>query len=312
MPAVSIIVPTYKRAAMLREAIASVLAQTYHDWELIVIDDGSADETSTVLRQAEAHDARIHSFTGAHQGVSASRKRGIRAATGRYIAFLDDDDLWAPRKLECQVTALEAHPEWAFVYTQADYRFEDGESARSRPRLAVDFDTLLQRNTIATPSVMMRRAVLLQVGGFRETMTVSEDVDLWLRLAVHHHFGVLPEPLTMCRQSRRRSEARYIQALRNNLVTLGALTGYLSGAPQARAVRTKIAKTHYTLARIYREQHAYFQAAREFSHAVRVDPLVGLVWQPQASVAKAVLVVKPYAGVLVCVAQGLIASVRSA
>jgi len=297
---------------MLREAVASVLAQTYQDWELLVVDDGSTDETAMVLRQLEAREARIHSFTGAHRGVSASRNQGIRHAGGRYIAFLDDDDLWLPSKLDQQVVALDAHPEWAFVYTQAERQYEDGPPSTSRPRLADNLETLLQWNTITVPSVVVRREVLARVGGFREAMRVAEDIDLWLRIAAHHTFGVLPEPLTICRQSRRRSEARYVETLRNHLMTLRELTGHLSMAAQVRAVRTKIAKEHYTLARIYREQRAYFQAAREFSHAVWVDPLVGLVWQSQASIAKAVLVAKPYAGVLVCLVQGLIARVRSA
>ena len=302
-PAVSIVLPTYNRADLLAEAIASVRAQTFRDWELIVVDDGSTDRTPEALRAWAAQDPRLRWVTGAHRGVSAARNVGLRAATGGYLAFQDDDDVWRPAKLARQVAALEAHPAWAFVYTQAELRYEDGTSKLREP-LADSFETLLARNTIALPAVLLRRAIAVSLGGFREEMDVAEDVDLWLRLAARHPFGVLPEALTVCRQSQERNDARYRRAIHNHLRTLTELRAIVTPA-RRRLVRKKMAKEHYKLARLNREAGQPLAACRAFLRAIGLDGAVGLAWRKDAPSSSLGYLAKPYLGVCVCAAQAL-------
>ena len=304
MPLVSVVLPTYNRAELLREAIASVRAQTCTDWELLIIDDGSTDDSAAVIREAARGDRRIRGLRGPHRGVSAARNLGIEQAAGTYVAFLDDDDYWLPEKLARQAAELSAHPEWAFVYTQAELRYEHGFSKLRQP-LATTFEQLLEKNTIAVPAVLARRAVLLDLGGFPAVMRVAEDVDLWLRIAVRHPFGVMAQPLTVCRQSTARNDERFREAVVNHLQTLRALRTAVMGPVRRRLVAQKIAKEHYKLARLNRDQGDYRGAAREFARAVAVDASVGLSWRKTGAEPAVMLFLKPYLGIVACSLRGL-------
>jgi glycosyltransferase involved in cell wall biosynthesis len=299
MPQVSVVLPTYNRAGLLREAIASIQAQTFHDWELLVVDDGSTDETGRVIETAMAADARIRCLRGAHHGVSAARNLGVREARSNFVAFLDDDDLWLPHKLEHQITALKAHPEWAFVYTQAELRYGNGMSKVRQP-MAATFPMLLEKNTIAVPAVLIRRKIFIEMHGFPEQMDVAEDVDLWLRIASKYPFGVLDSVLTICRQSLERNDERYRRAVENHLVTLEGLLGSLENGNWRRLVRRKIAKEHYKLARLERAAGQYRQAALKFLRSVCADWRVGLSWKKKGSGNSLVFLLKPYVGVAAC------------
>ncbi len=305
-PAVSVILPTYNRATVLGEAIDSVRAQTFNEWELIVVDDGSTDGTATVVERSARRDGRIDYVRAKQGGVSAARNLGIQKARGEFVAFLDDDDLWLPEKLTRQVQALGAHPHWAFVYTQAELRFVDGESRRLRLPLATTFETLLARNTIVTPSLLARREALREVGGFNERMAVMEDVDLFLRVASRHPFGVLSEALTICRPSRARYRARHAEGSENHIRGLRALMDGPITRERRRLIRQKIAREHYTLARLARQDTHPSAAAVQFLRALRADPTVGLACGRPGARHAPVSLLKPYAGVLVCGLQGLV------
>ncbi len=189
-PLVSIILPTYNRAAYLRQAIQSVLDQTYRHWELWVVDDGSTDDTREVL--AGVTDERIQIVRCPHSGNRARvRNRGIAQAQGAYVAFLDDDDLWMPQKLAVQLADLRVHPDCRWSYTYFKPINERGEDV-PLPRRAewqpvrgwIFRDLVAGRAWVGTPTVLAERSLLLEAGRFDESFLYSEDYELWLRVSL--------------------------------------------------------------------------------------------------------------------------------
>jgi len=205
MPEVSVVIATYNQAHWLGQAIADVRGQTFRDWELVVVDDGSTDETRAIVARHE-EDARVRYLFQTNQERSAARNRGIAASSGRLVAFLDADDRWLPEKLARQVTALAVSPEAALCYTAA--RFVDGSGAplpvRKPPRVVAGriFPRLVRANLMILASVVARRDLLEAAGGFDATLPVygCEDWDLWLRLARRHPVVAVDEELTLYRQ----------------------------------------------------------------------------------------------------------------
>ncbi len=184
---VSVVVPAYKAASFIRQAIESVLAQTYGDYEIIVVNDGSPD--TPILEEAlDLHAARIRYIRQENRGVSGARNTAIRAAAGEFIAFLDGDDKWLPELLESQLGMLSSRARPDFVYADA-LLFGDsplaGETVMQRypSKGAVTFESLLQNRCVVTTStVVARRSSLMDAGLFNEAYTCCEDFDLWLRL----------------------------------------------------------------------------------------------------------------------------------
>ncbi len=191
MQKASVILPTYNRAGILKNAIDSVLAQTYRNFELIIVDDGSTDQTADVVRHIE--DPRIrYVYTQINRGAAAARNYGIAQASkeAAYIAFEDSDDLWHPDKLEKQLLEMEKHPEAGFCYHKIAYDMGGGYQAiLPDERLPLEkkqgeiYVQLLYDNLVDCPSMLVRRELLDQIGGFDETLKALEDYDLALRLA---------------------------------------------------------------------------------------------------------------------------------
>ena len=182
LPLVTIIVPTYNRPALLQETLATVLAQTYPALEIIVVDDGSTDETASLLEGYRGRVRVIHQQNG---GLSAARNRGIAAANGAFLTFLDDDDLVAPTKIARQAHFLHTHPEIGLVH--CGYYHSDGAGKiLDKVWLFPEGETLpqlIRGNYIWSGAPMVRRACLDQVGGFDCSLPQLEDWDMWLRLA---------------------------------------------------------------------------------------------------------------------------------
>ncbi len=186
MPRVTIIIPTYNRAAFLKEAIDSAFDQDFNDYELIVVDDGSTDSTSQLLR---SYRQSIRVIQTHRKGVSAARNAGIRVAKGDFIAFLDSDDLYLKKKLSIQISFLEAQPSTKICYTDEIW-IRNGVRVNPKKRHAKYsgwiFEKCLPLCIISPSSVMMRKGLLDEVGIFDESMPVCEDYDLWLRIAVRY------------------------------------------------------------------------------------------------------------------------------
>lgn len=203
-PVVSVIIPAYNLAPYLPETLASLFAQTRRDFEAIVINDGSTDNTDEVL--APLLD-RIIYIKQPNRGVMAARNAGLQRARGRYIALLDGDDLWLPRMLEVLIGMLEADPGLSAVYPNAYFFCSpqfDGKLYQDifPVSVPITFDRVLRRECYIFGHVVFRRAVLDEVGGYDESLQGqgAEDLDLWLRMLRHdHRFKFTTEPLVKYR-----------------------------------------------------------------------------------------------------------------
>jgi len=187
MPKVSVIIPTYNRRDYVQEAVRSVLAQTYQDFELIVVDDGSTDGTGEALEQ---FGPRIRYVYQQNQGETAATNRGIRMAVGQFVAILHSDDLWVPYKLERQVAYLDAHPDVALVCSSVLTIDPDGQLLGEQiekkfhlPEGLVSFETMFWNCPVNVTTVLAKREALFTVGLFDETMRYCADWDMWARLA---------------------------------------------------------------------------------------------------------------------------------
>ena len=197
-PLVSVVIPTYNRASLVREAVASVLAQSYRPLELIVVDDGSTDATGDSL----ALRPEVRVLRQPHTGMPGqARNAGVRLARGEYLAFLDSDDLWLPHKLERQVAAATAAGGAIWHARERWVRSGRVLSQRSqRHRRSGDlFADSLRKCVIGPSTALLRRAVFEQAGGFREDLEIAEDYELWLRLTAHYPVGYLEQELVIKR-----------------------------------------------------------------------------------------------------------------
>jgi len=197
LPTVSVIIPTHNRWPMVRAAVDSVLAQSYREFELIVVDDGSTDRTATELA---SFGARLHYIYQARSGVSAARNLGVRQSRGRLIAFLDSDDLWQPDKLQVQVTFMTTHPEVQICQTDEVW-IRNG--MRVNPKLKHRkpsgdiFARSLELCLVSPSAAMMTRELFDCSGGFDESLPVCEDYDLWLRIARDYPVSLIEQALVV-------------------------------------------------------------------------------------------------------------------
>ena len=197
---VSTIIPTFDRKSDVIVAIGSALAQTHRDQEIIVVDDGSRDGTREHVESAFGRQVTI--LRTERLGVSGARNHGMAAARGEFIALLDSDDEWRPEKLAAQVRYLEARPDFGMVLTdvaQIDRDRHEFACLVRREAIPVDGDVLkyvLRFPTLVPSSVLFRRRVLDDVGGFDARLPTAEDLDFHLRVALRWKIGVIPEPLT--------------------------------------------------------------------------------------------------------------------
>jgi len=200
MKKVSVIIPAYNKAEYTRRTVESVLTQDYPDIEIIVVDDGSTDNTASVMA---TYGNRINYVLKANGGACSARNEGIRRATGKYVTFLDCDDLFCPQKIKKCVAYLETNPQFGFVYTAAYFIDEDdaitGTYCHPRSREGKIVENLILGNFICNSTVVVRKSVLQQVGLFDEAFFTPADWDMWLRLSEITQAGFLREPLTKYR-----------------------------------------------------------------------------------------------------------------
>jgi glycosyltransferase involved in cell wall biosynthesis len=202
MPEVSVIMPAYNAARFIGEALQSVLQQTFQDFEIIVVDDGSTDDTARVV--AGIGDPRIRYVYQENGGPSSARNHGLRLATGSFIAFLDADDVWEPAFLERMLSHLRTHPDLDGAYCGYRYMQADGTPlpevvARVVPSQRL-YEALLDGNFINMCSVVIRPRCFERIGGFDEALRQAEDSDLWLRAARTFQIDGVPDVLVWYRQ----------------------------------------------------------------------------------------------------------------
>ena len=201
-PLVSVIIPTHNRSQTLPEAVQSVLAQTYGHLELIVVDDGSTDETEAALARF-TRDSRFRYLQQENAGSAAARNSGVATARGELVAFLDSDDRWYAHKLERQVP-LFGNPGVALVFSQRDWMDDEGNPIPTR---SVDryrgtrlYTKLLEENFVPTSTVVVRRNAIRRAGGFDEQLRQSQDYSLWLQMSLYYEFDFVDESLAIHRK----------------------------------------------------------------------------------------------------------------
>ena len=194
---VSVIIPTFNRAWTLKTALDSVLAQDYKGVEVLVVDDGSTDNTQELLAP---YQDRIHLLTQPNQGVSAARNRGIRHSRGEFIAFLDSDDAWESHKISCQVDFFDKNPEAMICQTQEIWIRKghrvNPQKKHQKPSGMI-FEPSLHLCLVSPSAVMMRKELFDIKGGFNEAFPVCEDYDLWLRISADYPVYLIDRPGTI-------------------------------------------------------------------------------------------------------------------
>lgn len=203
MLAVSVVMGTYNTERYLREAVDSILSQTFADFEFIVVDDGSEDGSCRLLQSYDDPRLRVHSRP--HEGFTQSLNLGLKLAAGRYVARMDGDDIAAPTRLERQVSYLEQHPRVG-ILGSACYRVDEA-GRRLATWVPPESDEAIRRamvrhNPFLHPTVMIRRSAIEVAGGYDERFTAAEDYDLWFRIARSYQLANLPDPLMSLRGHR--------------------------------------------------------------------------------------------------------------
>jgi glycosyltransferase involved in cell wall biosynthesis len=275
---VSVVMPSYNSADTIVETIASVAAQSWREFEMIVVDDGSNDGTPALLAQQARRYPWISWCIQANAGPSVARNTAIALARGEFIAFLDADDIWMPNKLALQVAAFEHNPNAAFVYADERDFWPDRELPKTlfqqkRPARGNVLRALFNRgNFILTSTVMVRKSALQAVGGFDPGRRINEDVDLWFRMAEEYEFDYVPQVLV-----RRR-------LLTNSLMHSNTLKVWLSDLdlidrwverrpdlfpPDSPWVRRRRALTWSRLANTYLHHRAFAESRHAFRQAMR-------------------------------------------
>lgn len=200
-PSVSVVVTTYNYAAYLPQALDSVLAQRFQDLEIIVVDDGSADETPEVMRRYVTH-PRLRYVRRPNGGQASAKNLGVRLAVGEYVAFLDADDVWTPDKLEKQIPLFASRPELGIVYSRCRRIDRHGE-ALGEPDLPLSRGRVTRQlfieNFIPFSSSVVRRTCFATVGMFDERLPMAIDYDLWLKMSLRYEVEYCDEILVLYR-----------------------------------------------------------------------------------------------------------------
>ena len=240
-PTVSVIIPTYNRAHLIGKAIKSVLNQTYQDFEIIVVDDGSTDNTGEIVKSFDNFKIRYISNSN-NRGASAARNTGIRASQGEYIALLDSDDEWLPEKLDKQIKVLQnKSPEVGVAYSDVLYIDKNGKNMNrklSNPgKEGYIYEDLLGENYVGTPSALLiKKECFNRVGLFDDLLNAQDDWDMWIRIAKYYRFAFIKVPLVKYRlHSNRISENLELKIITENKI----LVKYTNELKKRRGVHSK-------------------------------------------------------------------------
>ena len=275
-PLVSIVIPTYNHAPMLQRALATVMEQTYQNWNAIVVNNFSTDNTLEVV--AKFNDPRIQCVNFRNNGViGASRNEGIKLATGEYVAFLDSDDTWFPTKVEKSVSSLENGSD---LVCHAEYWID--ESGKSRlvtygPSEAATHHNLIYKgNRISTSATMVRATLLKEVNGFDVSpeLISTEDYDLWIRLAAKSNkFAFIDEPLGEYHRHDNNVSANIEKHLAAELALLTKHFTVDSRLQNVLARRRRKALAYYGAGRSLHRTSKYFLALKKYARSLMIWPI---------------------------------------
>jgi glycosyltransferase involved in cell wall biosynthesis len=279
---VSVVIASYNMGHYLGQAVQSVLAQSYQDVEVQIVDDGSTDNTAEVVRRW-ASDPRVRVHTQPNAGQARAKNTGVALSRGRFVAFLDADDLWLPGKLERQMELFRGRPEVGVVYSEYQVMDGDGRLLEKGPtpmRRGWVSGELLIENFVCYSAGVVRRECLERCGAFDETLGMGIDYDLWLRLSAHYQFDFVPEPTVRYRiwagQMSKNYKKRYQSAIRIMESFLTNNPGIVDGG----VVRQAWAHTYVGRGDITLWQEANRRAAfRDYLRALRRVPWYWRAWR---------------------------------
>ena len=282
MPQVSVIVPTYNQAPFVAATVESALAQTYPNVEIIVVNDGSTDDTQSVLA---AYSGRIHYVYQENKGLSGARNTGFLASHGDYLLFLDSDDLIHPDKLALHMSLMETEPDFGLSYSAWQQIDESGAQilGEVRPNRQGQLlkELLLRRFFFFASATVIRRACLEEAGLFDESLRWGEDADMWLRLArAGYAFGYLDQPLLQYRIHAQSMTARVSpQQVQGWLAVLNKFFADPELPADVRALEAEAyAVLHYETAGRYYRQGALAPAQHHLDQAIRTCPALDEEW----------------------------------
>lgn len=279
---VSILMPVYNGEQYLLETIESALAQTYKNFELLIVNDGSTDNSKSII-SAYLSNPKIRYFEQQNAGVAAARNLALRNANGKYIGFLDQDDLWLPDKLSTQIEFLETNQEIAFVHSRQDYIQADGAPIADYPKDWVSdlhgkcFTELFKRNRIAVLTVLLRKNVIDDIGFFNETVSRADDYELWLRICSKYPIGFQYKKLALYRCHDTNASHDYIkmeQAELNALETLYKKNKEAFVFIDKNTLNNRFSKLHTEVANgFFWQKNNYGFALRHYLKALYFKPI---------------------------------------
>ncbi len=293
---VSIIIPTYNRAKFISRALDSVFNQTYRDFEIIVIDDGSIDNTKEIL---DLYKNKIKYFYQTNRGSAAARNRGIKESSGIYIAFLDSDDYWVSEKLEEQVKTLDSHPNVGIVYSRMLIINNKGEKIGMKPAgvSGRNFKELLQVwGDLPTSTIMTRRDCFEKAGLFDTSLTTMEDIDMWIRIAKYYElYEIENKVLAYYRRHEEQITRNKVKVYEGLVKIYTKIYNTYSEAPRGLMVK-RIVENQYLLAKEHYIEGHYRNAYTHALTAIMQYPLLGLLFIKKTDhwLNKLFKLIKPY------------------
>lgn len=222
-PIVSVIMPTFNREVLLVEAVDSVLRQSYKYWELIIVDDGSVDNTAAIVKERYGNDLRIKYLHQSNQGQSVARNNGVESSSGEYVAFLDSDNLWEEHRLREGVEILKNNPQIGLCYADVIYIDAQGDEIHrvNMPRHSgFVFPKLIVDNFVSMNTVMVRKSVLPSIRPFNQANRLDEDYELWLDMSVKNQYFYIPQYLARYRIEGERISNNFMIRLDANEATV--------------------------------------------------------------------------------------------
>ncbi len=307
MPKVSVIIPTYNRAKYITRAIDSVLNQTYQDFEIIVVDDGSKDNTKEILTP---YMNKIHYLWQENRGISAARNIAIQRATGEYIAFLDSDDVWLNNKLQIQVDILNKSFNIGLVHNKMIMLSEQGQKVGMKPKResGKDFKELLEiGGDLPTSSVMVRRECFDKTGLFDENLPIMEDFEMWLRIAKEYDlYEIKDQHLAYYYRHDQQITRNRIKVFDGTVRLQKKILKIHKNVPKS-SIKRKLYHNQYLLARAYYDEKNFSMAIKCLSQTILAYPLVGMTFYRSTDSVndKIIKIFKPFAFCTLCLLKGL-------
>ncbi len=296
MTKVSVVIPTYNRANLLCKAIDSVLAQTFKDFEIIVVDDGSTDDSRNSM--SKQYGTKIKFIHQERKGVSAARNRGILESSGEFVAFLDSDDSWLTQKLEKQIAYFEKAKDVVLQYSLAKIIDEDQHLEWIEPKdTSLTLDDFLNKETFLPAStVILKKSVLIELGGFNERLETLEDLELWLRIVDKYPIGFIPEVFALIK----RHPDNAMKQMNKMHLGYVAVFQYILDKHKNKLispfVKDKLSLNYYLLAKVNFERKKYKKTLFYLKNALTIKPNIGLLFveEKERLANKILKLIKPY------------------